>query len=71
MFIEVKTTRYHDNNVFEISFAEWEFMSAEPPVQYHIYRVSGVGGPAGTRLTVIENPRQAVQEGSIRLCMAI
>ena len=71
-FIEVKTTRYADNNVFALSFNEWQFLSSEPPVHYQIYRVSGVGGPpAGVRITVIEDVLQAVKDGSIRLCMAI
>lgn len=71
VFIEVKTTRYLDNNVMELSYCEWQFLSAEPPVQYHIYRVSGAGDPNGARLTVIENTFQAIQNGLIRLCMAV
>ena len=70
VFIEVKSTRYADNNVFELSYFEWEFMR-EPHVRFHIYRVSAVGDPARTRITIIEDPLQAVQDGRIRLCMAV
>lgn len=71
VFIEVKTTRYLDKNVFELSYFEWEFLSTDPPVQYHIYHVAGAGSPCGTRLTIIENPLQAVKDGMLKLCMAI
>ena len=70
-FIEVKTTRYADHNIFQLSYFEWAFISAEPPVNYHNYRVSGAGDPAGCRLTIIEDPLSAVKEGAVRLCMAV
>eukprot|EP00962_Isochrysis_galbana_P030758 scaffold9993_cov101-Isochrysis_galbana.AAC.13 len=47
------------------------FLSREPPVRYHIYRVSGAGEPAGPKLTIIEDPLLALKEGRVRLCMAI
>jgi len=70
-FIEVKTSRYRDRNVFELSYCEWEFISREPPVRYSIYRVSGAGEAGGSTITVIEDVLQAVKDGSVRLCMAI
>lgn len=71
VFVEVKTTRFYDNNVFEISWAEWEFISREPPVRYHIYRVNGAWESMGPRITIITDPLRSVKEGRIRLCMAI
>ena len=71
VFVEVKTTRYPEHNVFELSYNEWEFMTNEPPVRFHIYRVSGAGDPAGARLTIIEEPLKAVREGAVKLCMAV
>ena len=71
IFIEVKTTRYRDSNVFDLSYFEWEFMSHEPPVRYHIYHVTGAGDPAGAKITIIEDPVQAMKDDSTRLCMAV
>ena len=58
VFIEVKTTRYRESNVFDLSYFEWEFMSHEPPVRYHIYHVTGAGDPAGARITIIVGRRR-------------
>jgi hypothetical protein len=69
VFIEVKTTRFEDNNVFDISLFELEFMR-EPHIRYTIYRVSGAGS-ASPRITIINDPLQAVKDGRVRLCMAI
>ena len=70
-FIEVKTTRYLEHNAFALSYPEWAFLAAEPPVRYQIVRVSGAGDPRGVRLTVIDEPLQRVKDGELRLCMAI
>ena len=70
-FIEVKTTRYADHNAFALSYAEWAFMSSEPPVHYQIVRVSGAGDPCGVRITIIDDPLQKVKDGQLRLCMAV
>lgn len=40
IYIEVKSTRYNDKNMFEISLWEWQFASSESQVPYHIYRVA-------------------------------
>ena len=71
IFIEVKTTRHRDANVFDLSYCEWTFLSHEPPPRYHIYHVCGAGDPVGTTITVIEDPLQAVKDGAIRLCLAV
>ena len=70
-FVEVKTSRYYDHNVFDLSYFEWEFLSREPPVHYRIYRVSGAAEAAGPRVSVIHDVLRAVKEGSARLCLAI
>lgn len=69
VFVEVKTTRYADNNVFDLSLFELEFMR-EPHISYVIYRVSGAG-TAAPRIDVINQPLEAAKEGRARLCMAI
>jgi hypothetical protein len=33
MYIEVKTTRFRDNNVFEVSLPEWDFATRNPKVR--------------------------------------
>ena len=54
-----------------MSYAEFDFMSREPPVRYHIYRVSGAGQPGGARITIIDEPMRALREGGIRLCLVV
>ena len=71
MFVEVKTTRYADHNVFELTYREWEFLSREPPVTYRIFRVSGAADPASARISIIEAPLQDIKEGRLRLCVAV
>eukprot|EP00039_Didymoeca_costata_P012536 m.180848 g.180848 ORF g.180848 m.180848 type:complete len:628 (-) comp15503_c3_seq5:28-1911(-) len=68
IFVEVKTTRSWDRDMFELSLQEWEFMSGGTPVAYHIYRVYGAGHKA-PYITVIEDPLQYIQEGSLKLLM--
>ena len=70
-FIEVKTTRHRDHNAFELSWGEWDFLSREPPVRFHIYRVSGAGDPGGARITIIEEPLRLIQDRTVRLCLSI
>jgi hypothetical protein len=70
VFVEVKSTRSHDRNLFELSLGEWEFMSREPVVPYHIYRVYDAGDRARTRIMVIEDPVQLLKEGRMKLCLA-
>ena len=41
-FIEVKSTRYPDRHVFNISLNEWAFCTAEP-ARYDVYRVYNAG----------------------------
>ena len=71
VFVEVKTTRYADHNVFELTYREWEFLSREPPVTYRIFRVSGAADPANARISIIEAPLQDIKEGRLRLCVAV
>ena len=71
IFVEVKATRYADHNAFELSYNEWAFLASEPPVNYTIVRVSGVGDARGVRVTVVDNVLQAVKDGAVRLCMAV
>ena len=68
-FIEVKTSRFAEQNVFELSMPEWAFMSAEPPVRLDLYRVNLV--PSGATITVVEDALAALKAGSVRLCMAV
>jgi hypothetical protein len=36
-YIEVKSTRYRDNNVFEVSLQEWELATGQPRMTYSVY----------------------------------
>jgi hypothetical protein len=70
-YIEVKTTRFADRNVFEISPNEWQFAAADRRVPYHIYRVFGAGDPGKVRLLVVRDVYNRVVEGTVKLCMAV
>ena len=57
-------------------YAEWECMrsvnSQGGGMRYAIYRVSLSSAEAGgARITIIEEPLRAIQEGSLRLCIAV
>lgn len=70
-FIEVKSSRYEENNVFSISLWEWQFITQLPRVEYHIYRVYGVGDPHKTRITIIKDTHKLLELGRIHLCLSI
>eukprot|EP00597_Dinobryon_sp_UTEXLB2267_P004169 CAMPEP_0170062060 /NCGR_PEP_ID=MMETSP0019_2-20121128/3420_1 /TAXON_ID=98059 /ORGANISM="Dinobryon sp., Strain UTEXLB2267" /LENGTH=453 /DNA_ID=CAMNT_0010268097 /DNA_START=110 /DNA_END=1472 /DNA_ORIENTATION=- len=58
-FIEVKTTRFSDLNVFELSLWEWQFATALPRVNYHVYRVFNAADP------------RLIAERRVKLCLAV
>ena len=70
IFVEVKTTRYPENNVFELSLSEWEFMDS-PGIHYHVYRVYSAMDDARARIAVITDPLTMLREQELRLCLAI
>lgn len=70
-YIEVKSTRFADRNMFEISPNEWQFAAADSRVPYHIYRVFSAGDPQRVRLVIIEDIFRKVTEGRLKLCMAV
>ena len=71
-YIEVKTSRYPDKNVFEISLCEWEFATKQnPSVPYHLYRVYNAQDPANVHIVIIRDVLQAIQSRKARLCLAI
>jgi hypothetical protein len=70
-YIEVKSTRYPYNNVFELSLWEWEFATKMPSVNFNIYRVFNVGDPKTVRIAIITDVLRMITEGSIKLCVAI
>ena len=70
-YIEVKSTRYSHNNVFELSLWEWEFATKKPSVNYNIYRVFNAGDPKKVRIVIIKDVLRMITEGSIKLCIAI
>ena len=70
-YIEVKSTRYPYNNVFELSLWEWEFATKMPSVKFNIYRVFNVGDPKTVRIAIITDVLRMITEGSIKLCVAI
>ena len=70
IFVEVKTTRSRDKNVFEMSPNEWSFAS-RPGVDYRVYRVFSAGDTNNVRLTVVRDPFRCVNERAVALCLAI
>lgn len=70
-YIEVKSTKYSDANVFELSLWEWEFAMANPKVPYHIYRVYNAGDANNVRVEIITDIQQMILDGSVKLCLAI
>jgi hypothetical protein len=67
----VKTSRFDDLNVFELSLWEWQFATGNPRVRYHIYRVLNAGDPNKVRIVVIEDVLQMIQERKVKLCLAV
>ena len=70
-FVEVKTTRFDDLNTFEISLWEWQFATANPRVNYHIYRVFNAGDLKKVRVVVIEDILELITSRKVRLCLSI
>lgn len=70
-YVEVKSTRFNDRNVFEISPWEWKFCSTDSRVPYHIFRVFNAGSAERVHMVIIRNVYQRVVEGRCKLCLAI
>jgi len=72
-FVEVKSSRYPDKNVFEVSLNEWEFFSKNggASINYDIYRVFNAGNPSSVFIAVVEDPLRLLEEQRIQLCLAI
>eukprot|EP00658_Telonema_sp_P-2_P003323 TRINITY_DN11225_c0_g1_i1.p1 TRINITY_DN11225_c0_g1~~TRINITY_DN11225_c0_g1_i1.p1 ORF type:complete len:342 (+),score=74.52 TRINITY_DN11225_c0_g1_i1:137-1162(+) len=69
-FIEVKSTRFEDKNVFPLSLCEWDFAS-KPGVDYRVYRVYCAGSKDRVRVAVVDDLHRAVREGKAQLCLAV
>ena len=69
-FIEVKSTRYAEKNVFPLSLLEWEFAS-KPGIKYSVYRVFCAGDPERVHVRIVHDVHRMVAEGNIQLCLAI
>lgn len=70
-FIEVKSTRFPDKNVFDISQNEWAFASAEPPLRYDIYRVYNAGDPNRVRITIVKDLYRQIKDQKVRLALVL
>lgn len=70
-YIEVKSTRYNDNNVFEISLREYEFAMGLPRVQYSIYRVFNAGDINKVRIVIIPDLYSFISQQKVKLCVAL
>lgn len=71
IFVEVKSSRFDDNNVFQLSLWEWEFIAQKPAVPYHLYRVFSAQDKTKTRIVVLTNIRRLLEIGRIQLCLSI
>lgn len=69
-FIEVKATKYDDKNVFELSYRELQFL-LQKYVNCKIIRVFNCGNPDEVRLEILSNPRALLEQGIVRMCLAI
>jgi hypothetical protein len=69
-FIEVKTTRIHDQHTFQISFEEMECLRLNPD-NYHIYRVYYSDDPNSTKITIIPEVRCHLEKKQLALSMTI
>ena len=69
-FVEVKTTRFPDLNVFELSLWEWQFATAQPKVNYHIYRVFNAADPSNCRVVILRDVLRLIQARRVKLCLA-
>jgi hypothetical protein len=70
-FIEVKTSKFPDRNVFEISYLEWMFACSEPRVPYHIFRVISAGNPEDVKVIILRDIATMVSEKKLKLCLAM
>ena len=71
-FTIVKTTKYSDKNVFEISLNEWNFMrGGGGSIHYDIYRVYSAGNPEKVCIAILKDAFQAVAAYKAQLCLAI
>ena len=70
-FVEVKSTRFADRNVFQLSLWEWEFMITHPRPNYDIYRVYNVGDKNAVKVVVYKNVLRLIQEKKVQLCLAV
>jgi hypothetical protein len=71
IYVEVKTTRFDKNNMFEISLNEWEFATKLPYIQYSIYRVFNAGDINSCRIEIIHDVYRYIKERKVKLCLAI
>lgn len=77
VFVEVKTSRFADKNVFELSPNEWAFAeqvhkAGSSLMAYHLYRVLDVDGVhGGVKVWVVKDLLACVQSGVGKLCLAL
>jgi hypothetical protein len=70
-FVEVKTTRFPDRNVFDLSLNEWAFASAEPALRYDVYRVYNAGDPTTVRISIVRDLYGKIKDQQVRLCLVV
>jgi hypothetical protein len=69
-FIEVKTTRIHDQHTFQISIAEIDCL-IENPMNYHIYRVYYSDDLDKTKISILNQVKYHLEKKQLALCMTI
>ena len=68
--MEVKATRSHEKQLFEISPNEVQF-ALDQKENYHLYRVFNAGNPEEVRIAKIVNVSGQLEKKSVKLCMMI
>eukprot|EP00455_Lapot_gusevi_P036152 TRINITY_DN4013_c0_g1_i2.p1 TRINITY_DN4013_c0_g1~~TRINITY_DN4013_c0_g1_i2.p1 ORF type:complete len:156 (+),score=22.76 TRINITY_DN4013_c0_g1_i2:185-652(+) len=69
-YIEVKSTKNVEKDIFEISGRQWDFAVVKR-ADFLIYRVYSVLDPNNIRLQKVEHPAQLWREGKIRVCLVL
>ena len=70
IYVEVKATRSHHKQMFEISPNEIQF-ALDQKENYHLFRVFNAGDPERVRIAKIVNVRDQLEKKTVKLCMMI
>ena len=70
IYVEVKATRSHQKQLFEISPNEVQF-ALDQKESYQLFRVFNAGNPDKVRIAKIVNVCDQLEKKTVKLCMMI